>query len=292
MTAVKKRAKIPQKSSVRETRPLAKAKAKGKLPQPHSLRNHGWVVAGFDTSLSSLAGAAIAYNQVTKKFKGPAFVIQRWSKEIPYLDRLGQATRSHELLLDLQAQLGISVRTDEVFIAQEEPFPPHGAFMKGGASGFLKQQAEISGAFVGGLMRYGFKEFWQMNNNTWRKTIADMLSENGRDITTHHSKWKDPSLCAVYNCAPKDSGKFRSKQWAFDMFGAGPLLAQLHFPEEIPNWPDIIESGKLGKIPRPEGSNAKAVQPDDRYDALAVMLTLYLDLKDRGNLEDLTNNHP
>lgn len=284
--ATKKRPKIHRDAGVRE-RPVAKAKAKRKLPKPKALRNHGWMVAGFDTSMSSLAGAAIAYDSLTKNFKGPAFVMRRWSKEDGYLERLGMAAASHELVLDLQAELGISMRTDEVFIAQEEPFPPHGRFMKGGASGFLKQQAEISGAFVGGLVRYGFKEFWQMHNTQWRKVIADMLSENGRDITTHHSKWKDPALCSIYNCTPADSGKFRSKQWAFDMFGIGPVLSNMGFNKEIPDWPDLIKS-KDGHIPRPERSVAKAFQPDDRYDALAMMWALYLDLDDRGILVGLT----
>lgn len=277
--------KISKKASVSKKRPIAKAKAKKKIPKPFSQRDHGWMICGFDTSMSSLAGAAISYDAITDKLKGPAFVMKRWSKEDDYFSRLKGAAQSHELVLDLQSALNVGMALHEVFIAQEEPFPPHGKFMSGGASGFLKQQAEISGAFLGGLLRYGYREIWQMHNTSWRKTIADMLSENGRDITTHHSKWKDPELAELYNCKPADTGKFRAKQWAaFDMFGIGPVLAQMGFGNEIPDWPDIVESSKLGKIPRPEGSKAKAVQPDDRYDALAIMWTMFLDLEQRGQL--------
>lgn len=278
----KKRAKVFSKPGVQKKHPIAKARAKKKLPQPRSVRDHGWMLCGFDTSMSSLAGAAIGYDKALNKFKGPYFTILRWSKDDHYFDRLAGAAKSHELVLDLIGQANFNLRTDEVFIAQEEPFPPHGKFMGKGASGFLKQQAEISGAFLGGLLRYGYREIWQMNNNTWRKVVADGLSENGRDITTHHSKWNSRELVELFNCNIKDSGKFRAKQWAFDQFGIAPVLAQLGFPEEIPDWPDIIESGKHGKIPRPESSKARAKQPDDRYDALAILWTLALDLEDRG----------
>lgn len=292
MTAAKKkRPRISPNSSVREPGPTKKAVAKKKLPQPRELRSHGWMVCGFDVSMSSVAGAAIGYSRSLDKFCGPAFVITRWSKEDHYFDRLRQANKSKDLVLDLQHSLGISLGTDEVFIAQEEPFPPHGRFMGGGASGFLKQQAEISGAFLGGLLGYGFKEIWQMHNTTWRKVVADMLSENGRDITTHHTKWKDPALCEIYNCKPADTGKFRAKQWAFDMFGISPVLAQMGFTEEIPNWPDLVKSSK-GILPRPEKSRAKAIQSDDRYEALAMMWALFLDLENRGVLADLTKNNP
>ena len=285
LTAMKSAQKISPSASAR-TKPRKKHPPNKEIPRPNSERERGWMVAGFDTSMSSIAGAAIGYDKTLNRFRGPAFTITRWSKEDQYLDRLKQAAMSYETILDLQHLLGISLRMDEVFIAQEEPFPPHGQFMARGTSGFLKQQAEISGAFLGGLMRYGFKEVWQVGNHTWRKVIADMLSENGRDITIHHTKWKDPALCEIYNCKPADTGKFRSKQWAFDQFGISPVLAQLGFPEEIPDWPDLIHSAK-GHVPRPEGSSAKAFQCDDGYDALAVMWALYTDLEMRGQISQM-----
>lgn len=237
--------------------------------KPRELRKRGWMVVGFDTSMSSIAGAAIGYDRTLKKFVGPKFSYLRWEKDDHYFARLSEAAKAHEIVLGLQADLGLLLNLDEIFIAQEEPVPA-GMFGKG-ASAFLKQQCEVSGAFLGGLLRYGYKEIWQVNSMHWRKLIADDL-----EITTHHSKWKDPKLAAKYNCKPADSGKFRSKQWAMN-----PGYAFLGmFPEEIPDWPDIIES-KDGKKPRPEGSVAKAVQPDDRYDALAIMTWLWEEISEQ-----------
>jgi hypothetical protein len=269
-------------------------KKHAKLPEitpPRSERTRGWMVAGFDTSMSSLAGAAIGWDATLNKFKGPVFTITRWTKEDHYFDRLSQASKASDLVLDLQAAMGISLKVDEVFIAQEEPFPPHGKFMAGRASGALKQQAEISGAFLGGILRYGFREIWQVHNTTWRKMVADMLSEDGQDITIHHTKWKDPALCAIYNCRPADTGKFRAKQWAtkWGMMqdAQKAALKPPYFTDEIPDWPDLIMATG-GHKPRPEGSTAKAFQPDDRYDALAIMWALFLDLEMRKQLPGIT----
>ena len=255
------------------TRPVAKAKAKkaraAEKPVPGLEKGidhkRGWVICGFDTSLSSIAGAAIAYDAVLDKYKGPVFKILRWSKEDEYFLKLHQAAKSHEIVLDLQAQMNVSMGSDEIFIAQEEPWPLGMAMGK--ASGALKQQAEVSGAFLGGLVRYGFQNIVQMNTTRWRMMIAEHL-----EITIHHTKWRDPELALKYNCRPDNSGKFRAKQWALSVWD------NVAFPNEIPDLPDIIENKKLGKIPRPEGSTAKAVQPADEYDALAIGWTLYEEL--------------
>lgn len=236
-------------------------------------RDSGWLIVGFDCSMSSLAGAAWAYDRVLDRQVGPAFVLKRWPKDTHYFERLKDAARSYELVLELQAELGISLGVEDVHIAQEEPFPPHMNFIGKAQSGFLKQQAEISGAFLGGLLRYGYQSIWQLSNVKWRQTVANDLG-----ITIHHSKWSDPALVEVFNCLPKYTGKFRAKQWALksDLFQNG-----------VPDWPDIIESAKLGKIPRPEGSQARAVQPDDRYDALAIMVTLRDDLEKLGAFDEM-----
>lgn len=220
------------------------------------------MVAGFDTSMSSIAGAAIGWDATLRKHVGPVFSMLRWAKEDEYYDRLYETDKSCDIVLDLMHDLGLMLNTDEIFIAQEEPWPL--GMSRGGFSGFMKQQAEISGAFLGGLLRWGFRDIWQINSIHWRKMIADELG-----ITTHHSKWRSPELTALYNCKPTDSGKFRSKQWALNPGYAWRGIYQ----NEIPDWPDIIESAQ-GKKPRPEDSKAKAVQPDDRYDALAVMAYL------------------
>jgi hypothetical protein len=173
---------------------------------------------------------------------------------------------------------------DEIFIAQEEPFPAHGGFTGRGHSQTLKQQAEISGAFLGGLIRYGYAQVFQIGNHQWRGIIARDLTElTGEEITTHHTKWRSPELAAIYNCKPTDSGKFRSKQWALDV--VNPQCGG-----RVEDWPDIISTSKHGKIPRPENSKAKAIQPDDRYDALAIMQWMVEELErglvqpDSGNL--------
>jgi hypothetical protein len=277
----KKHSKFQPSSGVQERlwseKPLPVAKGKKKKlakATPAALRPKGWVVAGFDTSMSAIAGAAIGWDATLKKFKGPEFVMIRWSKEDHYFDRLHAAARAHDIIHELQSNLGMMVGLDEVWIAQEEPWPM--GLVGKGASAFLKQQAEISGAFLGGLVRYGFTQVSQINSIRWRTMIAEDL-----EITTHHSKWRSPELAAEYNCTPADSGKFRTKQWAMN-----PGYAFMGiFPEEIPDWPDIISTKKLGNIPRPEDSVARAIQPDDRYDALAVMWTHYQELLDEGALK-------
>jgi len=239
-----------------------------KLPNP--IRNPGWVVIGFDTSHSCLAGAAFAYDKTLRKFKGPVFSIVRWTSDTDYFTRIRNAAYSYEIVLDLQHQLGVSMAHDNVYIAQEEPWPFGMAGTKNNfTSGFLKQQAEISGAFLGGLVRFGYGNVVQMNSMRWRKTVADDLG-----ITTHHSKWRNPEFVKTYNCLPKDTGKFRSKQWAL----TSPPFSK-KFTADVPDFPDII-SGSKGNTPRPEGSKARAIQPADEYDALAIAWTFFLELRE------------
>jgi hypothetical protein len=252
-----------------------KPQAKHKKYQAKTAEKHrGWMVVGADTSMSSIALAAIGYDAVLKKRKGPVFVIKRWSKENDYFSRLKDAAKAHELVLDLQGQMLLALELDEIFIAQEEPFP---VGIKN--TSFIKQQSEISGAFLGGLVRWGFQNILQMNSIKWRTMVADDLG-----ITTHFSKWRDPALALKYNCAPKNSGKFRSKEWSLGPF-MGSFYEDGGFPNEIPDLPDIIESTKLGKVPRPEGSKAKATQPADEYDALAIGWTFFKELQASGELD-------
>jgi hypothetical protein len=268
----KKRPKIPPKPSVRKKHPkLAEAK-------PRILRKRGWMIVGFDTSMTSLAGAAIGWDATLKKFKGPVFVERRWTKDDHYFVRLNTAARSHDLVLELQHQLGLELNLEESWIAQEEPWPVGMVGRNTHISGYLKQQAEISGAFLGGLVRYGWQNVSQINSMKWRTMIAQDLG-----ITTHHTKWKDPELALKYNCKPADTGKFRAKQWALDHGGFKAFTLGI-FPNEIPDWPDLIQRPS-GLGPRPDDSHAKAVQPDDRYDALAVMWWHYTDLEQAKLLE-------
>lgn len=259
-------------STGKKARPVKK---RPKLAAISDRPPHGWVVMGFDVSMSSIAGAALGYDRTLATYKGPAFVARRWSKGDHYFDRLEMASKSHELVLDLISELGMVVANDEIWIAQEEPFPPHSAFMNKGNSGFLKQQSEISGAFLGGLLRYGYNQIFQIHNSSWRKVVADQLTEaTGEDVTIHTTKWKSSDLAITYNCRISDSGKFRAQQWAKRVYN--PWCEELT-QTVIPEWPPIIES-KDGKIPRPETSKAKAVQSDDRYEALAMMEWLRLEI--------------
>ena len=206
------------------------------------------MICGFDTSMRSIAGAAIGYDGILRKKLGPEFVMLRWNKEDHYFDRLLEAAKSFELVLDLQAALSpLIVDNHKVYIAQEEPWP-FGMVGKS-QSIALKQQAEISGAFLGSLVRYGYNNIYQINNTKWRQIVAEDLG-----ISIHYSKWNVDG-----------KGKWRSKEWSLKNF-------------EVPDWPDLIETKKEGLIPRPENSKARAKQPDDRYDALAIMEWMRLEL--------------
>lgn len=256
--------KFQQKSRVRKKhRPLA--------PVPEEI-SRGWMVAGFDLSLSSIAGAAIAYDARTKRFKGPAFVAEFWTPEDDYFDRLLRCGTGHDFILDLMAELKVVLPYKDVVIAVEEPFPSHGGFTKRGISTTLKQQAELSGAFLSSLIRWKFPNVMQISNQEWRSHIAHEISEEtGEDVTTYPKKWQSGKLATRFNCTPKDSGKFRSQQWAQDVFE--PWIVQ-QGGNEIPDYPPMIHNSKKGegsKKPRPADSKAKAFQPDDRFDGLAIM---------------------
>lgn len=272
-------------TKVEKKRPVAKAKKKR---QEVSEREHrdlpgipghvfkkdpdkGWMVVGFDTSLSALSASAIAYDAILGKFKGPVFRTLRWDTSIPYFERIKDASKSHELVLDLLGQLKLTLSNEEIWIAQEEPWPM--GMPMGKSSGHLKQQAEISGAFLAGLVRWGYPNIAQLNTTHWRMMVAADLG-----ITIHYTKWRSPELALKYNCLPKDSGKFRSKQWARS-------FPRENFPNAVPDLPDIIKT-KAGNTPRPEGSKAKAIQPADEYDALAIAWTFYLELVKSELLEN------
>lgn len=236
------------------------------------------MICGFDQSMRSIAGAAIAWDETLKRWTGPEFIIVRWNKEDEYYDRISEAGTGHEMIWDLQRQLKLgNCEPENVFIAQEEPFPMGMINRRGGKTQgqTLKQQAEISGAFLHGLLKYNFRNIYQINSVMWRQIVADDLGitiGTKRNNPKDPNQWspKDPKLYAELNCRAGEVGKWRSKQWALS--SPGPGYGWMHaFPNEIPEWPDLIDSKKEGMIPRPKNSKAKAVQPDDRYDALAVM---------------------
>jgi hypothetical protein len=242
-------------------------KKHSRLPAVPDEISKGWVAVGFDISLSSVAGAAFAWDAVTKRMKGPAFSMWRFSPEEDYFERLLLCVNSPNIVGELQAELNVILPVKDVVIAVEEPFPAHGEFVQRGNTQTLKQQAEMSGAFLAGLYKWGYTNIMQISNQGWRSVIAREISyETGEDVTTYTKKWKNPQLALRYNCKPDDSGKFRAQQWATDVFE--PWIVQ-QGGTEIPNFPPMIRSKSM-KVPRPEKSHAKAFQPDDRFDALAM----------------------
>lgn len=240
-------------------KPLPEKRAISKVP-PTTL------ISGWDVSLSSIAGAGIAWDATLRQWKGPEFVIVRWNKDDHYFDRITEAVTGQALIWPLLSKLKVAPELENIYIAQEEPWPMGLVGRVGkGYSQTLKQQAEISGAFLAGLLKWGYQNVFQINNVQWRTIVATDLG-----ITIGHAKWNpdDAKLAAELQCQPRKIGKFRAKQWAL---GGG-----LTFEKRIPEWPDLIER-KGGLIPRPEESKARAVQPDDRYDALAVMVWMELE---------------
>ena len=214
-------------------------------------KSASWMACGFDLSPASISGAAFAYDDTLKKTLGPVMISKRWDKDEDWFVRMRALARSHDFIHDLQQEMKIIIEVEDVFIVYEEPFPVGMANRM--ISNSMKQQAQLSGAFVAGLLRWGYFELYEMRSWDWRDLVAKELG-----ITTGFKKWNDPKLAGEFNCAPKDVGKFRAKQWA--------LREWPHLPE----FPDIIRHNKRGNISRPENSKAKGLQSDDRYEALAM----------------------
>jgi len=226
----------------------ASARVKPRKKHPRRSKN-SWMVTGFDLSMSSIAGAAYAYDATLDKFLGPKFTMKSWGPNTHYFERIKDCSRAEDFIHDLMGQMKLVVGLNETYIATEEPFPT--GMVKRLESKALKQQAEISGAFLAGLLRYGFQNIYQISWYQWAQIIAADLG-----VTIHYSKWNYKENPFELAPSGKGSGKWRPKEWALK--------------NGVPDWPDLITREKTGKIPRPEGSRARAVQPDDRYDALAV----------------------
>jgi len=224
-------------------------------------------ICGFDISPSSIAGASVAYDSTLRKWKGPVFCMKSWAPDVHYFDRLKTLVRPEELIHEMQIEMNYIAGVDDVFIAVEEPFPV--GMVKRLESQSLKQSAEFSGAFLAGAIRYGYTNLYQITWHNWASLVASDLG-----VTTHHTKWnyeENPFPLAPHG---KGSGKWRAKEWA---------LSEI-WSDRIPDWPDLIHREKTGKIPRPEKSKARAVQPDDRYDALGIMEWMKLELKQSGTI--------
>lgn len=260
------RKKRPSNSTVRpgKPRPVAKAKAKARKLQvatpgnsnqadrvrpPRNVRENSRVWIGADLSLHSLALAALGWDEVLKEYRGPVFHVINWKGNDHYFDRIARLSKA-DYIYEPIAQMNMIVDSPQIYIAQEEPWPFGMANRGKGQSQTLKQQAEMSGAFLAGCLRLGFTNIYQIHNTWWRKIVADDLG-----ITVHHTKW-----------GKGIEGKMRCKEWSLDF-----NLAFEEFRNPVPVWPDLIADSKNGgRMPQPENSRAKPLQPDDRYQALPM----------------------
>lgn len=227
---------------------------KKRIPQAGGWKKVEWMCCGFDISLSSIAGAGIAFTS-TRKLVPPQTVMRRYEVEEDYFIRMETAARAYNFIHDLQTALKISVEPENVFIAVEEPWAFGTARM--GVSQSMKQQAQITGSFMGGLLRYGFQNVHEINNVFWRQLVANDLG-----ITIHKSKW-----------SPNGEGKFRAKQWVLERKNEEGW--------NIPEFPDLIKRDGRA-MPKPEDSRAKPFQSDDRYEALAMMEWMRFEIKKGG----------
>lgn len=193
-----------------------------------------WVACGFDISMSSVAGAARGWDKTLKQTRGPVFVERRWSRGTDYFERLAVLAKPETLIQELLAELHMTPELYEIHIGVEEPFP-FGMAGKSNAT-WIKQQAQLTGGFLGGLARYGYANVYEVNNQLWKGLVARDLGVGLRD----------PDL------------KFKTKDWAREKY------------QECPDWPHLLNSPKHGIIPQPPESKAKPYQPDDRYDALGI----------------------
>jgi hypothetical protein len=224
--------------------------ARKKLPvKKKKQKAPSWAAIGFDVSMSSIAGAGIAWDGTLSKLTGPVCLIHRWYTDTDYFKRLMEAAKAHLFVQDIMTKLLLPLELEQIHIGVEEPVP-FGMFKKSD-SGWVKQQCQISGAFLGGLIRYGYPSVAEINVQVWRGGVrADLGRALRRGL----------------------DGKMDIKEWAMDVY------------EGIPDWPDLIKHHTKGKIPRPEGSRAQAVQPDDRYDAIGVMDYIKGEIEE-GNIE-------
>lgn len=225
---------------------VAKGKKKRKMKKPT------WVALGFDLSLSSIAGAGFAYDGALRRSVGPSTALKRWTREDDYFQRIEYLAKPETIVHELIGGLKVQPELDQVYIAIEEPWPF--GMQKRLESSALKQQAQISGAFIGGLIRWGWTQVFEIHNQWWKGIVADELG-----ITTHYTKYGKGT-----------EGKMRSKEFC-----------QKVFPD-LPDWPDLISHNKLGLISRPEASKAKAIQPDDVYDSIPIACWMVDELERSG----------
>lgn len=191
-----------------------------------------WASAGIDISMSSVSGAMTVYDGVLDEMKGPGLFSIRWERDVHFFDRLAQCVEAGKFMLELLSETTTaSLALDRFWIGVEEPWPA--GIVKKADSGWLRQQAQIHGAFMGGLVKYGYTKVHEVNSQLWKNPIR---AETG---IGRPDKWD-------------------VKNWAMDSYA-------------LPDLPDLIKHSTRGLIPRPDTSKAKPMQPDDSYDAVGIM---------------------
>lgn len=211
---------------------MARKKAKLLTTPTPKVQESSWASVGIDISLSSISGAMTVYDALMDELKGPGLHQVRWERPVHFLDRLAQATQAGNFVLDLLSETcSASIPLDRFWIGVEEAWPA--GIVKKADSRWLRQQAQVQGAFMGGLRKYGYTKVEEVNAQLWKNPIREETGIGRPD------KWD-------------------VKKWALESFA-------------VPDFPDLIKHGTRGLIPKPDTSRAKPVQPDDRYDALGIL---------------------
>lgn len=250
-----------------------KKKASGKW------RSVEYVAVGADVSMSTISLAGLAKTKDGKLRHGAVSI--RWDKDYDYFRRMKEAAKAHDAMLELFKALKVMPELTDVYIAAEEPVPI-GFFQrasKGQASGqagaYLKQQVQISGSFLGGLLRWGWEQIYEIQANQWRKLVADDLAEHhGIDFTTYKPKWASEivlplNLPSEIKVKGDSVGKYRAQQW----------MRTLHSKWDK-GWEDIVGTSK-GQRLRGD-SKAQGLQCNDIYEAFAMAEFMRREIK-RGS---------
>lgn len=187
---------------------------------------------GIDISPACMAGCIKVYDPTLNRLYGPGWHIKRWPKGTPEIQKLGEVAKGHDFLFELMGTIPYGIIRDFTTIHLAiENVPPKAMNAQRQA-----QQLQIIGAFVGGLARYGYQNIHLVTPRAWQAYIsADFDMKANKDWT-----------------------KWHVKNWCIEVYDA-------------PKWKDLIYNSKLGLIPKPKGSKAMPVQPDDRYDACGIM---------------------
>lgn len=208
-------------------------------------RKPSWAALGFDVSMVSIAGTGIRYDATLDQLSACAFSQWRWEQGDDWFKRLGKAAKGHDLVHDILGQIGWFGHNHQVFIGIEQAWPF--GIVKRADSAWLYQQAQMHGAFVGGLVRYGYSEVYEVNAASWRSIVS---TELGVKQTSEL--------------------KFQTQGWAMETW-------------DLPELPEIVSVDGRGKIERPEsgaGANKKADHPNDVYDAAAVMTWMWAQIEE------------